>query len=52
MGKVIRCRSLFIQAKEKVKRAVSIPLPKAKESLLPDIATSITPNDKDILGVS
>ena len=47
MGKVIRCRSLFIQAKEKVKRVVSIPLPRAKELLPPDIATLTSLRDKD-----
>ena len=47
MGKVIRCNTWITQAKEKVNRAVSIPLPKARESPQHVIATSTTPRDRD-----
>lgn len=47
MGKVIRCTSLFIQAKERVSKAAFTLPPKAKESLLQDIVTSTTLKDRD-----
>ena len=39
MGKVIRCSCSITQAKERERRAVCLPPPRAKESLRPDIAT-------------
>ncbi len=52
MGKVIRCNSTLMQAKEKVNKVVFIPLPRAKESPPPDTVTLTTPKDKDIFEVS
>ena len=46
MGKVIRCNSSFIQARERVNRVAFTLLPRARESLLLDTVTSTTPKDK------
>jgi len=46
MGKVIRCKILITQAREKVKREVFLPLPRARELLPPDIVISTTPKDR------
>ena len=49
MGKVIRCTHLTIQANVKAKVAAATPLPSLKESHHPDIVTSTSLKDKDIL---
>ena len=52
MGKVIRCKLFDIKANVRAKVAAATPPPNPKESHHPDIVTSTSPKDKDILEVS
>ena len=52
MGKVIRCKFFDIKANVRAKVAAATPPLNPKESHHPDIVTSTSPKDKDILEVS